>query len=305
MNRPLPNITAEAVGFTIPSRSSSLQPHSKQSFNQKKTTRMKKERRSSLAWSHDEVADRMKSLSLGSLEINLRKSSLFDSSFLTHRQILKRATSLMASRTCSSPPISVYRNCSRPSSQHTGDLSRQASLKIKTFRATDIPDPQSSPDLSAHPANTLPGSPGSPVSPMSGSPITYSFDKHPFNIPPRLQTEDTSESPTDSKTKLYLPLLENTTTTTKQAPDVTKDTTDQNTEKTTVRRVSRDTSDRHHYSYDYNHHQSTKSTAFASTQHFATDLEGKVIKIPGALSESLASFKECVPRQSCSGMGWE
>lgn len=298
MNRPLPNTTAEAVGFTIPGRSSSLQYDLKLSSKHKKKEKKKKSLKGSLEESHHEVAERMRSLSLGSLEVKIRKGSFFDHSSLTHRQILKRATSSLASTNSSNAPLSVYRNSSRPTSRHSGDLSRKPSLKIKTFRATDIPDPRNSPDLSAHPANSLPGS---PVHPLSGSPIISSLDSHPIKTPSRPVISNASEQPTRPTPNPSLPLRENSTNPTGQAPAINRETTDQNYGRDILEKFSRNLDDHHSYSYD----SLTKESVFATVQHCATGAEGKVIKIPDALGECLSIFKEREPKTGVAAMGWE
>jgi hypothetical protein len=296
MNRPLPNTTAEAVGFTIPGRSSSLQYHTKPTSKHRKKSPIDKSR--------DEVAERLRSLSLGSREANIRKGTFFDCSSLSHRQILKRATSSSASTASSSAPVSLYRNSNKPKNQLAGDLSRQGSLKVKTFRAIDSPDPRNSPDISAHPANSLPGT---PVGPLSESPTLPSLDAHPFNRPSGSQFKPPSEPRADAKPQLSLPpssSLDQTVDsniTTNRAPPVTRETAYRRTENLILEQISRDI----HYHHSHKYVQPVKETVFAPAQHFATGMEGKVIKIPNALGESLEMVKEQAPKQGIAGMGWE
>jgi hypothetical protein len=294
MHPSLPNATAQAVGFTIPGRSSSLQDHAKRVSKHSK--------KSSLDKSRDEVAERMRSISLGSREAKIRNRVSFDGSHVAERMPVKRPSS-SSSTSSSSPPVSLYKNYDKPLSDRNGDLLRQASLKIKTYRAAGVPDPRNSPDISAHPANSLPES---PIDPWL-SPTPRSVDAHPFNTPPAAQGKDSFEPPLAVAPPLSRhPAFsanhtEEETVTVNKASTVTHSKIHQEPENISQKDNTRDV----HFQDSYNYPPPIKKRACAPAQHFATGLEGKVIKIPGALGESLEIFRQREARMALVGMGWD
>lgn len=296
MNHVLPNTTAEAVGFTIPGRSSSLREHSQRSS--------KASKKPSLDNSRDEVAKRMRSLSLERPDPHLRSWISFDSSPPIKRQTLQRATSSSTSTSSSNAPLSLYRNHKQPKNKHNGDLLRQTSLKIKTFRATGIPDPRNSPSISAHPANSCPES---PIIPLSGSSTILSADDDPFNRLSAPQNNYTSAPRADLTPQLILPRAspakrtEDTPVNTDQAPAVTPETIHRHTEDIILERIISDI----HYHDPYTYLQPSRETVHVPAQHYATGIEGKVIKIPVALGETLELVKEKEPKKDIANMGWE
>jgi hypothetical protein len=299
MNSPLPNTTAEALGFTIPGRSSSLQDHSKKPS--------KSPIKTSLDQSRKEVAERMRSLSLGSQDTNIRRGQPFDNSRIPTTQVqdLRRPTSSSTSTSSSTIPLSLYRNSNKPSDKRNGGLLGHNGLKIKTFRAVSIPDPRKTPDLGAHPAIAK-SLPESPVDPWLSSPAAPSIGAHPLDNSPGSETKNITDHRAESTPSLFLPSpslnrTEDTTVTVTQPPAVTHETIHRHTEHVVREEVTREI----HYHDSYTHIQPIKETVYAPTQHFATGLEGKIIKIPDALGESLEMVKERVPQQKNGSMGWE
>lgn len=296
MNHLLPNATAEAVGFTIPGRSSSLRDHSKRPSS-------KHGKKASLDKSRDEVVRHLRSLSIGGREANTKERISLDDPSVLRRQAFKRPTS-PASTSSGSIPISQYRNYNKPSTDHNGGSVRQTGLRIRTFRPTDIPDSRDSPDICAHPANSLPES---PVDPLLGSPTIPVLAGHPPNRPHGPRIHLTSESRANPTPHISLPpssLLkhtEDTSVMTEQAPAVTHETRTGHSEKIMHPESTHD----EHYHGSCNYVQTLNDTFYPPAQHFATGVEGKVIKIPDALGESLEIAKDRVPKKGYASMGWE
>jgi hypothetical protein len=292
MNRPLPNTTAEAIGFTIPGRSSSLREHSKRTSKQTK--------RASLEKSRDEIVQRLRGISLGSHEANIRNAISFDLLSVRPRQISRPQTPNSASSASSNAPFSLYRNYRKLLIDDEGPPSGQASPKIKTFRATDIPDPRNSPDINAHPAHSLPESPIDP-------PLASPFIPVPNAQIPRSLPGYISEPQVEKPANIPVPAsfsskhTEDTTVNVTQSPAVTHETIHRHTEHIMQEQITRDI----HYHDSYTYIQPIKQTVYAPAQHYATGLDGKIIRIPDALGESLDMVKEREPSKSVAGMGWE
>lgn len=288
MNRSLPNTTAEAFGFTIPTRSSSLRDRSKQVS--------KRREQSSIDKSRDEVAQRMRSI-FGS-------GTLFEGSSPTSTQTLERSTPSSASTVSSNPPLSLYQTRNKPAAPPADNLLRQASLRIKTFRATEIPDPRDSPDISAHPANSLPET---PITQMTESPIIPLLNAHPLNKTWKSQCGYASEpsthptTPASVRTPFPSKQTEDTTITSNQATAVIKDTIHCHIANMILEQLSRNINNQ-----DFqNHIQPIKETIYVPAQHFAAGIEGRVTRIPDALGETLEMVKEREAKPSIKNMGWE
>jgi hypothetical protein len=296
MDRLLLNTTAEGIGFTIPGRSSSLQDRSKQPSKHRKKSSIKKSR--------VEVEDQIRNLSLETQDAHGRKGRALERSSLAESQAFKRHASSSASSSSSNAPLSLYRNHNRQIDKHDGELLRQTSLKIKTFRATGIPDPRTSPDIAAHPANSLPGSPVifSSESPTIPSPDILPLDglsapRANYSPEPRsLAMRNAPVSPTLPAKRSH-----DITVSINQASALTRDTKQQCAGNVLLEKNTRDLHSRESYKYI----QPSNLTVCAPAQHFAAGIEGKVIKIPGALGESLKIVKERQPRSRTAGMGWE
>ena len=61
----------------------------------------------------------------------------------------------------------------------------------------------------------------------------------------------------------------------------------------------------HHLHDPYRYAQSMKQTRYAPVQHFATGMEGRIIKIPSALGQSLEIFRQSEQKVAFAGMGWD
>ena len=296
MNHSLPNTTAEAFGFTIPTRSSSLRDRSKQAS--------KRRGQSSVDKSRDEVTQRMRSIFLESRPASIRRSTFLEASSPTSMQTLERTSPSSASTVSSNAPLSLYQTRNKPAAPPADNLLRQASLRIKTFRATEVPDPRDSPDISAHPANSLPET---PIGQMIESPIISLLNAHLLNKASESQCGYTSEPSTNPTTPVLVRVpfpskqTEDTTITSDQATAVIQDTIHCHIANMILEQITRNIHDQ-----DFqNHIQPIKETIYAPAQHFAAGIEGKVTKIPDALGETLEMVKEREAKLSIKNMGWE
>ncbi|ERF73585.1 hypothetical protein EPUS_07519 [Endocarpon pusillum Z07020] len=296
MNRSLPNTTAEAFGFTIPTRSSSLRDRSKHAS--------KRQEQSSINKSRDEVTQRMRSIFLESWQSSIKSGTLLEDSSPTSMQTLERSTPSSASTMSSNAPLSLYQTRNKPAAPPADNLLRQASLRIKTFRATEVPDPRDSPDISAHPANSLPET---PIGQIIEPPITPLLNTHPLNKTSKSQCGYNSEPGTNPTTpaSFRAPFpstqIEDTTITSNQATAVIKDTIHCHIANMILEQLTRNINNQ-----DFqNHIQPIKETIYAPAQHFAAGIEGKVTKIPDALGETLEMVKEREAKPTIKNMGWE
>ena len=296
MHRFLPNTTAEAFGFTIPARSSSLRDHSMQAS--------KHRTKSSIDKSQNEVEQLLRSVSLGSREASIRRGTFLESPSSTPRQTLDRASSSSGSTVSSNAPLSLYRTRNKPAAQPTDELLRQASLRIKTFPPTEVPDPRNSPDIRTHPSNSLPET---PVNQLPESPIIPLLDAYPLNRTSETQCGYPSQPSTNPTTPVSVPAsppsqqTEGTTTASNLASAVLQETTPHHTENMILEQITRNM----HYRDSQDHIQPTKEMVYAPAQHFAAGIEGKVIKIPDALGETLEMVKERGAEMGIKNMGWE
>lgn len=296
MNSSLPNITAEAFGFTIPTRSSSLRDRSKQSSKHRK--------QSSLDKSRTEVAQHMRSSSLVSREESIRRGTFLEISPPTPGRTLDWATPCSASTVSSNAPFSLYRAHNSPAIHTTENLLGQTSLRIKTFRATKVPDPHDNPDIRAHPANGLSETPNGQ---MRESPISPLVNTYPLNGTSESQCDYISEPSTSPTTpvSVHAPFpskqTEGTTNISGQAPAVIPKILHCHIAHMILEQISCNMHDQDTQNYI----QPIKETVYTPAQHFAADKEGKVTKIPDALSETLKMVKEREARPITKNMGWE